>query len=197
MRGYGWLAVTLMTALTACSGGGGASSALPSTGQQNAATATDTVRQIECHVGSPGPGPTPSPDVFDLCRGYAGVINGVDDGALIVSATSANTHVVTVVPDLARDKSTPYANGRPASWFDVAALAVGSTTVTLKDAQGHTGTIIVTVKDCGPGPTPTPAPTATPTPAPTVTPSPSPSPCPARAAKGAPGKNLGIIIGGC
>ncbi|MDB5073397.1 MAG: hypothetical protein JWM87_4508, partial [Candidatus Eremiobacteraeota bacterium] len=175
MRGYGWLAVTLMAALTACSGGGGASSALPPPQQQIAPAPSDTVRQIECYVGSPSPGPTPSPGVFDLCRGYTGVIDGISEsGELIVSAQSANTHVVTIAADAARNKSTPTVNGKPASWFDVAAVGLGTTTVTLRDAKGHTGTVIVSVKDCGP--VPTPAPTATPVPTPTPKPSATPTP---------------------
>ncbi|MEA2688827.1 MAG: hypothetical protein QOD51_1434, partial [Candidatus Eremiobacteraeota bacterium] len=124
MRGYGWLAVALTTALTACSGGGGATSALPSAEQlQSAAAPSDTVRQIECHVVAPGPGPTPTPDVVSLCRGYTAAVDGISDtGDPVVSAQSANTRIVTVVADAARTKSNPTSNGKPASWFDVTAI---------------------------------------------------------------------------
>src|ERR1700736_2086614 len=137
----------------------------------NIAAPSGSVRQVECHVGVPTPAPTAKPggggtpapsggDTFDLCKGYAGVIDGFSDNDLIVSAVSANTKVVTVAPDPARNKAMPTANGHPASWFDVAAVGVGTAVVTLRDASGHTGTVTVVVKDCGPGPTP--APTATP-----------------------------------
>jgi hypothetical protein len=185
VRSYGWPAVAVAAALTACSGGHGAGGAVPpSSSGLNAPPVQSAARIIECHVGGPIPTPNPgggggnngggSSQNLDLCRGYSAVIDGVDDGDLIVSAVSANPGVVSVVPDLARDKSQPTANGHPASWFDVAALAVGKTTVTLRDAQGHTGTVTVNVVNCGPAPTPTPTPT--PTPAPTATPTPTAQP---------------------
>ena len=181
----------MAAALSACSGGHGAGGAvLPAWSGPNAPPVQSTVRVVECHVG--GPTPTPKPgggggsggasSDLDLCRGYSAVIDGIADGDLIVSAVSANPAIVSVVPDLARDKSQPTENGQPASWFDVAALTAGKTTVTLRDAQGRTGTVTITVVNCGPAPTPTPTPaptaTPTPTPAPTATPRPTATPTP-------------------
>jgi hypothetical protein len=186
VRSYGWLAVATAAALTACSGAHGTGSAVPGP-QSLSPTSSDAVRQILCHVGGGGGGSTPPPGgsggaseaTFELCRGYTGVIDGVDDGDLIVSAKVADTRIVTVVPDVARNHSQPTFDGHPASWFDVTALAVGSTTVTLTDAKGHTGVITVKVDNCGGAtPTPTPAPTATPSPAPTATPTAAPTATP-------------------
>ncbi|HEY0396292.1 MAG TPA: hypothetical protein VGD01_17545 [Candidatus Elarobacter sp.] len=185
MRGYGWLAVALTAALTACSGGHGAGGAVVPAADQAAATQPDAaVRQIECHVGSPGGGG--AVQTLTLCKGTMGVVDGVsDDGAIDIAASSANPRIATVAVDAARNRSTPRVNGKRASWFDVVAVAVGSTTITLREANGETTALKVVVTDCAtpaPTATPTPAPTATPTPAPTATPTPgrgTPSPTPA------------------
>src|ERR1035437_856457 len=120
MRGYGWLAVALVAALSACSGGGGGGGAVVPPAQQQqqqqqqTAPAMDTVRQVECHVGSPSPAPT-----LDVCNGTTASIDGYADGNRDVPATSADSHIATVVRDKARNKSVPTENGHRTSWFDV------------------------------------------------------------------------------
>jgi len=193
VRSYGWLAVALTAALTACSGGHGAGGAVvPAAEQlQNAPAASSSERVVECHLGggggtSGGGGSGGSgSESLSLCRGTTGVIDGVTDGDPIVAASSGNVRVATVTADLARDRSQPTVNREPASWFDVAAVDAGVTVITLRDSKGHTGTVTVTVTNCATPtpaptatPTPTPAPTATPTPAPTATPTPAPTATP-------------------
>jgi len=181
VRSYGWLAVALAAALSACSGGGrGAGTLLPA---NQTVDPSGTVRQIQCHVGgqpSSGGGGSRGgePDAtYKLCLGYNAVINGYSDGERIVDAESANTKVVTVVTDTERNRTNPrMPDGSPAFWFDVATVGLGTTTVTLRDARGHTGTVTVAVVSC-PG-VATPTPTATPTPAPTATPTPGRVPPP-------------------
>jgi len=197
VRSYGWLAVALATALTACSGGRGAGT-LPATDQT--ASPSDSVRQIECHVGAPPPsgGPPPSSGSYKVCLGSSAVLNGVSDGERVVSAESADPKVVTVVPEAAREGETlRTSDGHREFQFEVTAVGLGSTTVTLHDADGRTGRVTVVVMNCPgsatptaaptptaiatpPGritpPTPTPTATATPTPAPTATATPTPAP---------------------
>jgi len=54
VRSYGWLAVVTATVLSACSGGGSMSSTVPAA-VTGSGTASDNVRQVECHVGVPTP----------------------------------------------------------------------------------------------------------------------------------------------
>jgi len=198
VRSYGWLAVAVAAALTACSGGRGAGTLPPA---DQTASLADTVRQIECHVATPPPSgggggggvPTTS---SKLCLGSSAVIDGISDGERAVSAESDNPKVLTIVRDSGRDHDSPRSHdGKRADWFDVAAVGLGTATVTLRDEEGRVGKLTVEVVNCPgsatPPATPTPTPAATPTPsrvppaatstpttAPTATPSPTPSPAP-------------------
>ena len=191
MRSQGWLAVAAATVLTACSGGGGAGGALPpATSTTNNSPTLVTIggsssaRVVECHLGGGGgngggnPTPTPAPETtLQLCNGWTGAIDAVNDGTPIVAVTVADTRVLRVSADASLDRSYPWYDGAQAAWYDVAALAVGTTTVAFRDARGRTGSVIVKVENCGPvaTPTPTTAPTATPSPTPSPTPTPVPT----------------------
>ncbi len=196
MRGYGWLAVASVAALSACSGGGGAGGAVvpPQTLPASMANSTDdAVRAVQCLI-PPSTGvwgqvvhALPNNLTISLCKGATGTFDAVENFEGNITVTVQDRRILTVSADVERNHVYPTEGGLKNAWFTVTPLAVGTTTLLVRDKKGNSDTVTVTVVPCA---TPTPAPTATPTPSrivpPTPSPTASPSPTPTPAATPSP-----------
>jgi hypothetical protein len=189
VRGYGWLAVTLMTALTACSGGHGAGGAVPA---QDANTASDTLERLVQSKIPPSTGvwgqvvhAIPNVLTVDQCNpNEGGTFDALENFEGDVTATVTDPRIARVTPDVQRNKVYPTEGGLKNAWFTVIPLTGGTTTIVVRDKKGNEDVVTLTVVACAtPTPTPVATPTpgrggtpATPTPTPTATPTPAPTP---------------------
>jgi len=170
VRSYGWLAVALATALTACSGGGGA---LPFADGSSAA-ADSALRAVQSQI-PPDTGvwgqvvhALPNEFTLDACAHETGTFDALENFEGNVAATVVDPTIASVSPDAQRNRVYPTQGGLKNAWFTITPLAAGATRIIVRDKKGNEDSVTVTVVGC-----PTPPPTATPTP----TPSPSPTTC--------------------
>jgi hypothetical protein len=152
------------------------------------------VRAVQCQI-PPNTGvwgqvvhALPNNFTLNLCAHETGTFDAVENFEG-VTATVTNAKIVSVSPDVLRNKVYPTQGGLKNAWFTITPLAAGFTTIVVRDKKGNTDTVSVTVVGC-PTPTPSPSPTPKPTAAPTATPTPghgqTPTPAPLPTATPAP-----------
>jgi len=183
------LAVALVAALTACSGGSGSTgvfSTSPDRAPDGSIYSTDpAVRAVQSKV-PPDTGvwgqvvhALPNDFTLSLCPPVqTGTFDALENFEGDVTAQSADPKIATASPDSVRNQVYPTEGGLKNAWFTIVPHAGGSTKILVRDRKGNTDNVTVTVIAC-PTPTPTATPTATPSPTPTPgrsTPTPTPAP---------------------
>jgi hypothetical protein len=162
VKNYGWLAVASAAALTACSGGIGASALAPVNGAAagTASTSRAAQSQVPPSTGVWGQVVHALPNQFtlDACAHQTGSFDAQENFEGNVQATVTDPNVVSVSPDDQRNQVYPTEGGLKNAWFTITPLRAGSTTIVARDKKGNADLVTVTVIGC---PTPPPA---TPTP---------------------------------
>ena len=130
MRSYGWPAIALAAALSACSGGRGAGGALPPSGG-SAAAIDSALRAVQDRI-PPDTGvwgqvvhALPNDFTLNLCAHETGTFDALENFEGNVTATALDPRVLSISPDTQRNRVYPTEGGLKNAWFTITPLAAG------------------------------------------------------------------------